>query len=122
MYRIGVPYKKLHPVLLIFHFPGHFTIVKMESINACGYYFTCSVTEENREAMKSLTLLTKFSCIFTFQKHYLSHLTNSVLTVTEPMLFILLVLRIILKFAGKEGLSEAHILRMFQEKPLKILI
>jgi len=42
--------------------------------------------------------------------------------VTEPMLFILLVLRIILKFAGKEGLSEVHILRMFQEKPLKILI
>jgi len=43
----------------------------MESINVCGYYFAFCVTKENREVIKSLTLLTKFSCIFTFHKHSL---------------------------------------------------
>ena len=41
---------------------------------------------------------------------------------TDSMSFILLALRITLKFAGKEGMSEVHILlRMFQENPLKTL-
>jgi hypothetical protein len=38
------------------------------------------------------------------------------------MLFILLVLSIILKFARKEGYSEAYIFRVFQERPLKTVI
>jgi hypothetical protein len=99
----------------------------MEIINSRGNYSSFCVTENKIERQWRVWRCLPNFLVYLHSRNIIydksqSHLTNWVLAVTEPMLFILVLLRITLNFAGKEGLSEAHILRMFQEESLKTLI